>query len=136
MTYYDSPEVLCFFYICCLRSNIFCLCFPAKILLSFKYFCFPSNIFDGLYIFLLSLNYLYFPANIFVYLQIILLSCILFFPLNICTFLRCFCFQKLPSRGVLKLGCRVKTNITWTTKNTVTSHYFNKKFITNIPQGH
>ena len=33
--------------------------------------------------------------------------------------------------SVLKMGCRVKTNTTWTTKNTTSSHYFSKKLKTN-----
>ena len=35
-----------------------------------------------------------------------------------------------------KVACRVKTNTTWTTKNTISFHYFSKKIKTNTLQGH
>ena len=37
---------------------------------------------------------------------------------------------------VLKVASRVKTNRTWTIKNTTSFHYFSKKFKTNTLQGH
>ena len=36
---------------------------------------------------------------------------------------------------LIKVTCRVKTNTTWTTKNTTCFHYFSKKFKTNTLQG-
>ena len=35
----------------------------------------------------------------------------------------------------LKVACSVKTNATWTIKNTTSSHYFSEKFKTNTLQG-
>ena len=37
---------------------------------------------------------------------------------------------------LFKVACRVKTNTTWTTKNTALSNYFSEKFKTNNLQGH
>ena len=37
---------------------------------------------------------------------------------------------------LIKVVCRVKSNTTWTTKNTTCSHYFSKKFKTNTLHGH
>ena len=42
----------------------------------------------------------------------------------------------MQSSLILKVACWVKTNTTWTTKNTTSSHYFSKKFKTNTLQGH
>ena len=36
----------------------------------------------------------------------------------------------------VKVACKVKTNATWTTKNTTSSHYFSEQFKTNTLQGH
>ena len=35
-----------------------------------------------------------------------------------------------------KVACRIKTNTTWTTKNTTSFHYFSEKIKTNTLQGH
>ena len=39
-------------------------------------------------------------------------------------------------KSLVKVGCRVKTNTTSTTKNTTSFHCFSKNFKTNTLQGH
>ena len=44
--------------------------------------------------------------------------------------------QTRKNSKMFKVACRVKTNTTWTTKNTISFHYFSKKIKTNTLQGH
>ena len=39
-------------------------------------------------------------------------------------------------RKLIKVACGVKTNATWTTRNTTSSHYFSKKIKSITLQGH